>query len=338
MERPLPTARMREKWGSLPYLRYVGGGNWAAACPDCGDYGHDPSSGLPDRFVIWGPGTGKSQTARGWCRRCGHLEFADEDEDYNPTPEEIAEVNAEREKWERQQRKKRKEKQQWLQEADFWVRFHENMTDEQRLVWHKEGIHDWAIELHKLGYRPGRNGHDGALSIPYFAGGWDRIITLQYRLLCPEEDGGKYRFLKGAHAELFRPWPEDKIKGVVLILEGAKKALVTYEEAYDIKYLGEDVTMVALPSKVAPERLVRQLDDAEMLIWMLDPDAYEPAKSNGRVIPPAIKRNIELAGSDRSRIVRTAAKIDDMIIKWGLKKKTIEAMINQAGPYYGYRA
>jgi hypothetical protein len=79
------------------------------------------------------------------------------------------------------------------------------------------------------------------------------------------------------------------------------------------------------------------MNDAELLIWLLDPDAYTPIKTNGSRRPPAIERNIAIAGKDRSLIVKAPEKIDDMIIKYGLGRNTIESMINQAGPWFGYR-
>ena len=200
------------------------------------------------------------------------------------------------------------------------------MTKEQKEIWHRQGIGDWAIAMHKLGYS---DKDDGALTIPYFQE--DEIQTLQFRLMKPDS-GGKYRFLKGTRPELFRTWLEDKLDGVVLITEGAKKGLVTVQQG-PFTYQGEEIQIVSVPMKTVPERLIRKLDSAERIIWLLDPDAYEAVNTfNGKSSPPAIERNIKLAGEARCRVLNLPGKVDDMF-QAGLKAKTFQAMLNQATPY-----
>ena len=140
-------------------------------------------------------------------------------------------------------------------------------------------------------------------------------------------------------AEIFRVWPEDPIKkGVNLICEGVKKSIVTFQNAEDLNYLGEEVTIVSVPMKAVPQRLIEQFVGADILIWMLDPDAYVGHKVNGQYFPPAIDRNIELAiaaGITDNRIVRTVDKIDDMFnySATPLSGTAFSAMIRQAEIY-----
>jgi hypothetical protein len=147
----------------------------------------------------------------------------------------------------------------------------------------------------------------------------------------PPSPGDKYRFLSGTRAELFRVWPDDPLKGVILITEGVKKGIVTFQGG-PYTYQGENVIVVSVPMKNVPERLIKQLVDADLLIWLLDPDAYEVPKSRGKQKEPTIARNIKLAGTKRCLMVKPAAKIDDMFMA-GLQPKTFQNMLNQAQPY-----
>jgi hypothetical protein len=116
-----------------------------------------------------------------------------------------------------------------------------------------------------------------------------------------------------------------------------KKSIVVFQKAENLTYLEEEVTVIAVPSKTVPQRLIEQLVGVEVLIWMLDPDAYEATKVNGKTIPAVIDRNIALAvaaGITDNRIVRTVDKIDDMFnYKRPLSGRAFSAMVKQAELY-----
>jgi len=319
------------KWAYLNDLKFKGNGLWVAWCPVCGNSGHlgdDP----PDRFQIYEAGHGVSRKARGWCRRCGHLEFADDDPTNPWSKERKEELVQSRREHAAEENKRLQVKIQWLQHQTFWQDWHDHMTSMQRGMWHRQGMADWAIDIHKLGFAGDRyETCGGAYSIPYLKG--QEIQTLQFRLVSPPHVSDKYRFEAGTSVAWFRPWPDDVIEGVVLVLEGAKKSLVAWQEGGQAKYRGKKVTMIATPSKNVPTRLFDELENAELIIFMLDPDAYKPEIQNGKTVRPAIERNILLANPDRSLVVRTVAKIDDMFIDHGLQANVFEQMINQAGPW-----
>lgn len=319
------------KWAHLNDLTSKGRGLWTAWCPVCGSDGHIGTD-KPDRFQIYESGTGRSGKARGWCRRCGHLEFADDQIGKHWSNEQREEADRARREYAANENERLQAKIKWLQQQDFWRDWHHNMEPAKKELWHSHGIGDWAIDMHKLGFTDERyDSCGGALTIPYFRN--DKIQTLQFRLIDPPHIGDKYRFESGTTAAWFMPFPYGDIEGVVVVLEGAKKALVTWEKADDVKYKGKSVTFIATPSKNVPARLFDELGNVELLIWMLDPDAYTPTHNNGKKLRPAINRNIELAGSDRSLIVRTVAKIDDMFLEHNLEPDVFQNMINQAGPW-----
>jgi hypothetical protein len=324
-DRPLPPD-LRQKWGHLRWLKYKGNGEWSAECPICHDDGHDDSKGKPDRFMIFDHLTGTSKKSRGKCRRCGHLEWLDDDPAKPITPKQRRTDEKERRELAQLQEQKYIDRKKWLREQSFWRDFHHQMTKFQRDIWHKTGVGDWAIDLHRLGYS---ERDDGALSIPYLEG--SDINTLQFRLMKPPSPGDKYRFLSGTRAELFRVWPDEPLSGVILITEGAKKGIITFQGG-PYTYQGESVTVISVPMKNVPERLIKQLVDADLLIWLLDPDAYEVPKTKGKAQEPAIARNIKLSGNGRCLMVKAPEKIDDMFAL-GLSPKSFQNMLNQAQPY-----
>jgi len=323
-DRMLPDELSR-KWGHLNYIKYKGGGEWSAECPVCHVDGHDSRAGNPDRFTMFMSGTGRQSNARGYCRRCGHFDWADAKPNQPTSPHRQAQANQLRRQYAAAENQRIQEKIEWLQQQAFWLRFHDEMTPDQRKVWHDAGIGDWAIQLHKLGYS---TMDEGALSIPYFHG--EDIQTLQFRLMNPPPNSGKYRFLSGTRPELFLSWPEDDLGGVILVTEGVKKALVTFQKG-PFTYQGEEVAIVSVPMKNVPERLIKKLDKADKIIWLLDPDAYEKIKANGKIQPAIIDRNVRISGCDRSLTVNLPGKVDDLFME-GLTPKTFQAMLNQAAP------
>ena len=199
------------------------------------------------------------------------------------------------------------------------------MTREQRRLWNAEGIGDWAIDLHKLGHCQRKEG--GAFSIPYLNGDKE-ILTLQFRLKHPPNDKDKYRWLKGTRPELGHPWPGDPLTKVMLFTEGFKKGIVTFQYG-PYEYQGEEITIVSVPMKNFPERLLHGLEDVDRMLWLLDPDADIKQKGSQESM---LGRAVRLSGRNRCRVIRAPAKIDDLFAM-GLKASTFQNMINQAEPY-----
>jgi hypothetical protein len=210
-------------------------------------------------------------------------------------------------------------------------------------------VPSWCIDIHRLGYfeqplkleGPDHEKfyiHGDSLSIPFLDGGLapEDIQTLQLRLQHPDE-GGRYRLMSGlaGSRKLFFPWPEDNnLEGVVVVVEGAKKAMWLYDlfagTDAGLTYKDRPVTIVALATKYLENSLVSEFDKASV-IWMLDPDAYVPTTTpQGKVMDSTVVTN---AGKvKRSRLVRLPGKVDDLIVAGTLKAPHIQSMVNMAEP------
>lgn len=321
---PLPPELNR--WSTNADLRYRGNNEWSSACPYCnpaGRGGHNPS----DRFRMFSTGG----PPRGWCRQCDRKVIAASD-GRKPTTEEIESARKKYHDWLIEENKRLREKVKWLQEQNFWRRWHETMGDAVDL-WREAGISDTLIDAHQLGYTIEKYmDFGGALTLPYLKGG--EIQSLQYRLLLPPEKGDKYRFELGTKATWFYAWPYDEMGDVVLVAEGAKKAMVLWQTIARLPkftFHGSDITVVATPSKYVPNRMLDELENVEQVIWLLDPDAYD-APGPGQL--PPLYRNAKAVGPDKCRHIRLPTKIDDMILanKHDMHGKRIQHMVNQAAP------
>lgn len=321
---PLPPEL--EQWTHNADLRYRGNDEWSSACPYCnpqGRGGHNPS----DRFRMFSTGG----PPRGWCRQCDKKVIAAPGGS-KPTKEEIDLARQRYNEWLIAENKRLREKVRWLQGANFWRKWHDNMGEAVDL-WRKAGIHDVLIEEHKLGYTIDKySDFGGALTLPYLHN--DEIQTLQYRLLLPPDGSDKYRFEKGTKASWFYAWPHDMMGDVVLVAEGAKKAMVLWQTIARLDKFtlhGSDITVVATPSKYVPNRMLDELSGVSQVIWLLDPDAYDSPKHGS---PAALYRNAEAIGVEKCRHIRLPMKIDDMILsnKGTMTGRRIQQMVNQAAP------
>jgi hypothetical protein len=332
-----------KKWVGLPYFKQVSATEYCSACPSCGEFDHDSSSGEPDRFRIFPEGTGKTGVARAWCRRCQHKEFSfptGYDKRDPAGQARMAQLHQEMLEKAEEEIQRLHKMIAWLARSQFWLSAHEGMNQAQRQTWLKH-VPSWAIDMHCLGFFD----HDlhvhgpesdvfvrgDSLSIPYLEGGVEpeHIQSLQLRMLNPDE-GGKYRFLPGFKGSdrLFFPYPEHThMDEVVIVVEGAKKSIWLFDELSDIEYRGQSATIVALPNKWLEYASVARFEDSKVVIWMLDPDAHWPDK-NGNV---TAEINANKVGREKSRFVRLPGKVDDLITSGVYKNKHLKALINQAG-------
>lgn len=322
---PLPP-ELAAVWGANPDLRYRGNNEWSSACPKCnpmGRGGHNPS----DRFRMFSEGG----PARAWCRGCDVKYLAKQFSDAKITDEDRKAARAKYVAWLEEENKKLRDKIKWLQEQEFWQRWHENMSVDAKDLWRDAGINDALIDVHKLGYTMERyQPYGGALTMPYIH--QNKIQTLQFRLMITPDEGDKYRFEKGTKPNWFYPWPYDEIGSVVLVTEGAKKAMVLWQtiaQADKFTYRGSDITIIASPSKYVPNHMIESLDKADLVLWLLDPDAYDRETEKART---ALERNAIKVGVEKCRHIRTSAKIDDMIMEHGIEHGWVQSAVEQASP------
>lgn len=305
---------IEQKWGHLPYFRKIGS-EWYAACPRCGDTGHDWSNprDLPNRFHMHsqdhlGP-------ARGKCRQCGYFEWA-RDIDRGPlTVDEIRQREQASIEAKKQERKEYEEKLAQFRREKPWKVHHEALTPRGRRMWRGEGVPDSLQDRLMLGegekefYDKEGNlltGH--ALTIPHFETGW-KPMQVQYRLTRPPKGCGKYRWWgSGLGASVYLADPDEGVTGDVLLCEGAKKAIVSYLELV-LKGDQRNLTVVAVASKTPSQRNLNRLRDASLVYVCFDPDAFDVDVGD----ETAIERVTRMLGPARVRVVSLPDKIDDLI-------------------------
>lgn len=311
----LPTQAL-EKWGNLHGLAQRTRHEWSASCPQCGDTGHIGSD-LPDRFRIFTNGK-----VRGWCRSCNHFEFADKASGIRLTPEQKQEIQLERVRLANVERKRVKKKIEKLEAAALWRGYHDGMAEAQRELWRVAGINDVMQDYWELGFNPelkfrfnDEERTSPALTIPYFHD--DKCVNVQSRLLNPALAHDKYRFTYGLPAPTYIPERGQMPLNKTLVVEGAKKAMVSY------LYLGQEYSVVGIPSKTLTQHQLESLKDSDPVILCLDPDANE----DGTTL-----RNARKIGTDRTRIAVLPGKIDDLLVQFQASHKDILAFIDKARP------
>lgn len=324
-QRPLPPELSH--YANLHDLTWRGSGEWSAACPHCG--GSDRvGSGRSDRFRLFAAGGGHN--ARVWCRRCGFFEWADQDA--RPDPARIAQARELQAAYAQAEELRVARLIERLREETAWQVWHAAMSHQQRAMWHEQGIIDHMIDYYSLGYNPeytyrhdGHQYHSPTMTIPHYQEGWE-LVNVQHRLIKPANGAGKYRQTAGLPAAMFRTEPDDPLRGAVLVVEGAKKAIVTYTHL-GTKPIGFPMQIVAVPSKTPGHDLLGQLANCEPVYLVLDPDAYTAVKGKGR---PAVNRLAELLGRERVRVVKLPCKPDDLLTRYKGTAEDLRHFLKQA--------
>lgn len=314
IDRPLPPELAR-RWGNLPDLKYRGGDEWSAACVKCGGADRHRSD-LSDRFRLFG-----GDRPRAWCRRCSYFAFADDDQ-AAPTKEAREQAEQERLRLAELEAQRIQAKIDELRKEAYWLGYHDGMNDFHRDIWRHQGIRDELQDYFQLGYVEKRRFFDGAqpfyspaMTIPVFDIGWE-AVNVQYRLMSPPDGVGKYRFTYGLPTPLFLTNPYIEPEGDVLLVEGAKKAIVTFDKL-------DDLYIVAVPSKVPPLQILARLSNADVVYIALDPDAYLEGKSSAA-------SRIGIALGDKARYVRLPSKPDDFFTMYGGSQCQFMRYVRQA--------
>ena len=229
------------------------------------------------------------------------------------------------ERAERQLKKRIEEAQkalQELQEAQAWLRYHEQLTDQARQLWHVWGIPEYWQDYWKLGYDPDHTvwtgqeeWHTPTMTIPIFENNTWEVLNIKHRLLQPFREGDKYRpESRGLPQSAWTSDPDQELSGRTMIVEGEKKAMVTYITIDDY-YL----QLIGIPGKNPSKKIMDKLNNCEPIYICLDPDANRESD----------KLAAEL-GKERSRIIRLPMKIDDAVLAGALDKDAIRRLMRMA--------
>lgn len=215
-----------------------------------------------------------------------------------------------------------------LQDSRMWERYHECMPPEIAQYWTEQGIPAEFQFFYKLGYVPEKQyKEDGdtyvspALSIPFLLG--QECYNLQYRLLKPILPDSKYRMSYGLPVVPFRTDPEHKPRGKVLLVEGAKKAIVCYIHLHD-----QFDYVIGSANKHVNDELVAELSDADQIFQALDPDAHvedDQGKTEAWRMAVAL-------GPERTRTVNLPVKPDDFFVDYEGTSQGFMRYVNMARP------
>lgn len=300
-------ALITKEWGHLPGFREYRK-EFKSACPHCG------GDNTSDRFIMFKDG----ESVRGWCRQERKMYFADSQSSLS---------DAERERYLQEALRKQEEEHRRdairlanLQQSEAWVKWHMSLDPTGINAWLREGITKESIERYQLGHVKGRRFFgDGAffsrdaLTIP----SWNfhnAVLNVQFRMINPPPNVGKYRPIPNLPMARFHTNPNLTIQGDVLVVEGAKKAIVVQQE---FDKAGIDMTVVAIPSVSPAKALLEGFHEAERVYLLLDPDAYVWRKDkNGDPIKPPV-RNVARDLNANLYVAKLLTKPDDYFFKYG---------------------
>ena len=326
IEQPLPPDIVA-RFGHLPDHKYRGSGEHSSACPQCG--GARGGKDLSDRFRFWErPG----QSSNFWCRRCGFQGFTDDNKPGHKLSEaEILELEQVRQREAEREAQRLRAKIEELQKQAYWLGWHDAMNEGHRALWKQAGIPKQFQDFWQLGFTNYETPDfsSPALTIPYFAPGWD-ATTIQYRLTNPPAPNDKYRFQAGLKSSLWLSLPDEPPANATILCEGMKKAAVTFIEL--VARAEGNYSVVAVPSKMPGKELLHLLQDCDPVYIVLDPDAYYPTKTpDGRIVAPSINRLIKMIKAPK-RIVKLPLKADDFFTMHGGTAANFLSFLNGAKP------
>lgn len=319
---PLPPELSR--FSNFPDLKYVTNGEWSAGHPGC--TAPASTSRTSDRLRLFA--ANGTTGARVWCRRCGWLAFADELDDSNRhRPNPVHEAERRQRLADEAARMEARIKE--LQESAYWRGFHDGMTEAHRQLWQKEGIGQQLQDRFMLGYTKnqqyvygGESYVSPALTIPVFGVGWTPI-NVQYKLLAAPPEHGKYRYTSGLGSSLYLSDPDVAPGGRCLLVEGAKKCIITYERLV----LGAQMFdyVVAVPGLTPKLELLDQLCACDEVVVALDPDAWVPGNRHALRRIAKYMREHEMRGN----FIQLPAKPDDFFTQYHGTPEQFAAYVEQ---------
>ncbi len=212
---------------------------------------------------------------------------------------------------------KRNKLNEW-RETKIWDTFHAGLTREDQDWWESQGIPIEWQNYWKLGVCEDKSfKYDGkqymslAYTIPKFGLNWTPM-NMDYRLLEFPEGAGKYRPEYGLPIFPFLSDPDDEefFYKEVLIVEGSKKAMVTFLRQTRI------TSIIGVPSCNSWAGAENLVGNAEAVYIAFDPDADLWAS--------------RLAEKVDGRAITLASKIDDAFLDYGLTNDAFHDLVRWA--------
>lgn len=230
---------------------------------------------------------------------------------------------ARRERIAAQEREEARRKE--LQEAERHLYYHKMRTQYHKDVWSNAGIDEGMQEFWTLGgtedftYKIGETlYHTPTITIPIFSED-NELLTIQHKLLNPVNPKDKYRpDVTGLHSHPFLAVPPMGFDGeLIWVMEGAKKAMVTWTKA------DSEWQTIGVMSQVEYKNIAEKLAPVgKRVIVVPDPDSEKN--------PNSFRLAFELTKKVGGKILKVPDKIDDMILSARLTKDHLFMMSKQA--------
>ncbi len=206
-----------------------------------------------------------------------------------------------------------------LRQTQTWLKYHQTLENDRskQALWELEGIPIEWQNYWSLGYcnsftysTPEGIYNTPTMTIPIFTGEDWELQNIKHRLMKPYNPKDKYRPEKsGLQSSPFFCDPEKMYQAErILIVEGEKKAMVTY-----LTIENNNIQVIGLPGKNQWKSIADKIKGQSVYIW-LDPDAYQEA--------------IEFSKLINGRVINVAMKIDDAINEGVLTKRGIYNLLS----------
>lgn len=209
----------------------------------------------------------------------------------------------------------------WREEKS-WTEYHNNLDEKARKWWRSQGIPDNWQDHWKLGFMEekhfkaeGEKRTSPAYTIPKFGLNWIPM-NMDYRLIDYPDVGGKYRPEYGLSPFPFLSDPSSKnfFNRDILIVEGSKKAMVTYLKQSRFESI---IGVPSCNSWAGAEQLVKTSSN---VFIAFDPDAEIWANRLAREVD--------------GKIISIASKIDDAFLFYGLEANKFDQLVEWAREPY----
>jgi len=322
--------------GKYTRLRKCGPNEYCGACPRCGG---------DNRLHV--------QPLKWFCRQC-HSDKAWDDaigftmwfhgidfkaactqlggRTLNATPEQLAQIAAQRAEAERLEleaaRAEQRKAAERLNQSKVWEVYHHHPKTYE--MWQARGLSPSWVRFYKLGYCPSHEfTHEDkvftspTLTIPYWRiddkHEW-QCIGLRHRLLLDNAPGGKYRpEHAGLGNHLFFADPCALRDRKILIVEGEIKAMVTWAAMWDdcnglecSECADYDLAVIGVPGASWKSEYLQDLVEAQRDFICFDPDTFDrPANAKPDWKPSPVRMRDAIG--DKAKVIRLPQKIDDLI-------------------------
>lgn len=214
-----------------------------------------------------------------------------------------------------------------LQETEKHIAYYEKREDSQwaRDMWTQAGLDEGLQEYFYLGasedfryWEKKIEYHSPTLTIPYFDKN-RKPIFINHRLVNPINPKSKYRpDVSGIDVPDYLATPEMGYDAeFIIVVEGAKKAMVTWSKAPN------DAQIIGVSTQGAFKPLEEKLQGKKVIVI---PDPDKKTEKNEKVLT----QSRDLARATKGKILRLPEKVDDLITRVGMSNNGFYEVLKQA--------